>query len=162
MRVSKVANRTIDTNKNRLARARSSALSGDEAAEMDADQPEREPRAAEADTFTDQDDPSLAVASGEAEDEVDEDLRVSGGALATRPSTRPSARGVGVPAPLMANSFTRFLAESYIELRKVTWPDSREAWTLTLVVIGMSLLVAVILGAADFGLNHFVSWFVSL
>jgi preprotein translocase SecE subunit len=61
----------------------------------------------------------------------------------------------------MRNPVTRYLAEVYIELRKVTWPDWHDAWNMALVVIGMSLTVAVILGAADFGLTHLVTWVIS-
>ncbi len=68
----------------------------------------------------------------------------------------------GIPEPLMANPLTRFIIESYYELRKVTWPTPREAWNMTLIVIAMSALVAAVLGAADFGLVRALTWVVSL
>jgi preprotein translocase subunit SecE len=62
---------------------------------------------------------------------------------------------------MMANPITRYLVECANELLKVTWPDRRDAWNSTLVVIAMSVVVSVILGAADFGLNQLVAWIVS-
>lgn len=56
----------------------------------------------------------------------------------------------------------RGVYDSYLELRKVTAPTPREAWNMTLVVMGMSAAVAIVLGAADLGLIRFLSWVVSL
>jgi len=78
---------------------------------------------------------------------------------ATEVTTR---RGAGIPKFMMGNRFTRYLAESYIEIRKVTAPTPREAWNMTLVVVAFSAIVAAILGAADLGLIRFLSWIVSL
>jgi preprotein translocase SecE subunit len=156
MRVLKVANRTIDKNKGSLAAAGSSGLPDDEPDDVDADRSADDLEPAE--TPEDAEQQRLPLAEAPADD----DLRISGGALVARPAIPQPARGAGVPAFLLANPFTRFLAESYIELRKVTWPDSREAWNMALVVIGVSLAVAAVLGAADFGLNHLVGWVASL
>jgi len=82
--------------------------------------------------------------------------------LARRQTEAASRRGVGVPEWMMGNFFTRYLAESYLELRKVTWPTRHEAWNMTLVVIAMSAIVAVILGVADLGLIQALGWIVKL
>lgn len=82
--------------------------------------------------------------------------------LYTRPGTRVSARNLAVPGWANSNPLTRFMAESYIELRKVTWPTRDEAWNMTLVVIAMSAVVAILLGIADFGLQHVLVWVVNL
>ena len=79
-----------------------------------------------------------------------------------RVAHRPLTSGITVPAPLMANPVTRWLAEAYIELRKVTWPTPNAAWNMTLVVVAVSALVAVILGLADLGLEHLLTWLVSI
>lgn len=74
-------------------------------------------------------------------------------------------RGVSsarVPDWAMGNPVTRFLAESYIELRKVNWPTRQEAWNMTLVVIVMSAVVALILSAADLGLSRLLTWIVGI
>ena len=46
----------------------------------------------------------------------------------------------------------RFFKEVYAELRKVVWPTRKETIRYTGIVIAFSLGVAIILGAADFGL----------
>jgi preprotein translocase SecE subunit len=66
-----------------------------------------------------------------------------------------------VPAPLLANPFTRYIAESYLELRKVTAPTPQEAWNMTLIVILMAGVVAAILGVADIALVRGLTWIVS-
>lgn len=75
---------------------------------------------------------------------------------------RTALRTYTVPAWTLGNPITRFIAESYIELRKVTWPTWREAWNWTLVVIAMSAVIAIILAVADIGLARLLTWIVSL
>lgn len=70
--------------------------------------------------------------------------------------------GIYVPELLMRNPVTKWLAEAYIELRKVTWPHMRDAWNMSLVVIVISVIMAGLLAASDFGLGHLLSYFVSL
>lgn len=48
------------------------------------------------------------------------------------------------------NKITNFFKESYIELRKVAWPTREETIRHTLIVIGVSLSVTIILGLLDF------------
>jgi len=56
--------------------------------------------------------------------------------------------------------FLVFIKESRAELRKVNWPTRAETVKYTLIVVGMSLALAAILGALDFIyvqiLNRFV------
>ena len=75
---------------------------------------------------------------------------------------RTALRTYTVPTWTLGNPFTRFIAESYIELRKVTWPTWREAWNWTLVVIAMSAVIALILAASDLGLSRLLTWLVGL
>jgi preprotein translocase SecE subunit len=77
-------------------------------------------------------------------------------------ANRTALRTYTVPAWTLGNPITRFIAESYIELRKVTWPTWNEAWNWTLIVIAMSAVVALILAAADLGLARLLTWLVSL
>ena len=44
----------------------------------------------------------------------------------------------------------RYLRDTRAELRKVTWPSREEAWHLTLVVLGATAVMSLILGASDF------------
>lgn len=50
----------------------------------------------------------------------------------------------------MFTKLTSFLQESRQEIMRVNWPTRQETTRLTLVVVAISLLVAVMLGAFDF------------
>ena len=45
-----------------------------------------------------------------------------------------------------SNAIVRYLRETRGELRKVTWPTRDEAWRLTLIVLGVSAVMAIFLG----------------
>lgn len=53
----------------------------------------------------------------------------------------------------MANPLGTYLKGAYEELKKVVWPSRQETIQHTLVVIGLSLTLAVFLGAVDYLLN---------
>ena len=62
-----------------------------------------------------------------------------------------------VTGSLQVSSLTRFvqpvlqyLRDTRAELRKVTWPTRKEARNLTLIVLGATVAMAIILGLADF------------
>ncbi len=57
---------------------------------------------------------------------------------------------------LKENALTKYFIESRQELKKVAWPTKKETKNHTLVVIGISLGVAIILGAVDYLLNLLV------
>ena len=48
----------------------------------------------------------------------------------------------------------QYLRDTRAELRKVTWPTRKEAWNLTLIVLGATAAMAAILGLADFGFSE--------
>jgi preprotein translocase subunit SecE len=50
----------------------------------------------------------------------------------------------------MANKLTNYIQASAQEMKKVTWPTRKETKNYTLLVIGISVGVAVFLGALDF------------
>ncbi|MBW1715515.1 MAG: preprotein translocase subunit SecE [Deltaproteobacteria bacterium] len=50
------------------------------------------------------------------------------------------------------NVVRQFLAESKVELKKVTWPTRKELLTTTAVVIILVIVVAFFLGVVDLGL----------
>ena len=50
-----------------------------------------------------------------------------------------------------------FIKETIAELRKVTWPTRREATRLTILVIIISAVVGLALGAIDLGLTQLSS-----
>ncbi|MBX4204614.1 MAG: preprotein translocase subunit SecE [Candidatus Doudnabacteria bacterium] len=60
----------------------------------------------------------------------------------------------------MANPI-QFIKEAKNELQKVIWPTRRETINITLGVIGISLFVAAILGAADFGLTKLIEYAIT-
>jgi preprotein translocase subunit SecE len=47
---------------------------------------------------------------------------------------------------------TNYLKQSVQELKKVNWPTRKETTRYTLGVLGLSFIVAVVLGFIDFGL----------
>ena len=48
------------------------------------------------------------------------------------------------------NKLTQYIKGSIEEMKKVTWPTKKETQNFTLLVIGVSLGVALFLGALDF------------
>lgn len=50
----------------------------------------------------------------------------------------------------MFTKLTSFLQESRQEIMRVNWPTRQETMRLTLVVVAISILVSVLLGAFDF------------
>jgi preprotein translocase subunit SecE len=52
------------------------------------------------------------------------------------------------------NAITRYLRETWAELKKVRWPTRQEAQNLTLVVLAVTVVMAAILGLLD----AFYSW----
>jgi len=50
----------------------------------------------------------------------------------------------------MLGKITTFLKEVKLELKKVNWPTRRQTIRYTLIVLGISLVIAVFLGGLDF------------
>lgn len=50
------------------------------------------------------------------------------------------------------NPISRFVRESYIELKKVAWPKRSEVIKKTILVFVSMIIVAAIIGALDYGL----------
>jgi preprotein translocase SecE subunit len=98
-----------------------------------------------------------------AEDEI-VDEAVSGGSeqAVTRASAQATAVRTGAPAWVMGNPFTRYIYESIVELRQVTWPTRQQTWQLTLVVIAMSAFVAILLGLFDLALVKLIGYLITL
>lgn len=49
------------------------------------------------------------------------------------------------------NKIINYIKASIEEMRKVTWPTKKETYNYTLLVIGISIALALFLGALDFG-----------
>ncbi len=55
----------------------------------------------------------------------------------------------------------KFITEVRTELLKVTWPTRAETIKLTLIVVGISLIVGIYLGALDFLFTEMLKFLVS-
>ena len=48
---------------------------------------------------------------------------------------------------------SKYIKESIIEIKKVTWPSKKETYRYTFLVIGLSVSVAIFLGVLDLIFN---------
>lgn len=55
-----------------------------------------------------------------------------------------------------------YLKNSYYEMKLVTWPKQRQVTTDTVMVIIISLIFAMVLGAIDFGLKELFLTYLNL
>ena len=53
-------------------------------------------------------------------------------------------------APKPDNRLVHYLKETRAELRKVSWPTRPQATNLTLIVLAVTIVMAIFLGAVDF------------
>ena len=58
------------------------------------------------------------------------------------------------------NKLINFIKESYLELRKVTWPSKEQVVNYTIAVIVISVAVALFLGLLDMLFSGFISKFI--
>ena len=58
------------------------------------------------------------------------------------------------------NPLTRYIRETRGELRKVTWPTREESWRLTLIVLGVTLLMAVFFWVFDFAFSNAIQFLI--
>ncbi|MCS7151665.1 MAG: preprotein translocase subunit SecE [Endomicrobia bacterium] len=58
------------------------------------------------------------------------------------------------------DSLVRFIKESYVELKKVTWLSKKEAVASTLVVVILIIIMSIYIGIIDFILAKIVSLFL--
>ena len=54
----------------------------------------------------------------------------------------------------MIEKISKFLKEVKLEMRKITWSTREEVITSTIVVVVVSLLLAIFIGAVDLGLSN--------
>jgi preprotein translocase subunit SecE len=133
-------------------------------ADDDVDDEAREPDEAFAEGATVYED-ELGEEDDEPLEDDDEPLEEDddrGGAVATRGSDRPAARARGrsaarPTAAAPAGAATRsgpgrliaFLQASWAELQRVQWPDRRQVFQATAVVLGFVVVAGLYLGVAD-------------
>ena len=58
------------------------------------------------------------------------------------------------------NKITTFSKEARVELRKVSWPTREQTIKYTALVVGLSLAVAIFLGALDYLFEYIIKVFV--
>jgi preprotein translocase subunit SecE len=61
--------------------------------------------------------------------------------------------------PSTTNKISTFLKEVRLEMKKVNWPSREETIKYTLIVIGVSLVVAIYLGGLDYIFSLFLNRF---
>ena len=82
-------------------------------------------------------------------------------AIKPKPAPAAAPRVTTEVASRFAN-VQRVFRETVAELRKVQWPDRTTTRNLTLVVIGMSVTLAALLGGVDALLTRLIQWLVGL
>lgn len=60
----------------------------------------------------------------------------------------------------MFGKITTFLKEVKLEVKKVNWPTRNQAIRYTLIVLGISLVIAVFLGGLDFLFTFLLEKFI--
>lgn len=58
------------------------------------------------------------------------------------------------------NPILRYLKETRAEVKKVNWPTRQEAFRLTLVVLGVTISMAIILGVLDYVFSQVIGFVV--
>jgi len=58
------------------------------------------------------------------------------------------------------NKIISFIKEARVELRKVNWPTREQTIKYTALVVGLSLVVAIFLGALDYLFEYIIKVFV--
>ncbi len=53
-----------------------------------------------------------------------------------------------------------YLKDTQTELKHVSWPTQRQAIVYTVLVIGISILVGLLVGLFDFAFSKGLNWFI--
>ena len=64
-------------------------------------------------------------------------------------------------APKPDNAIVRYFKDTRGELRKVSWPTRKQATNLTLIVLGVTVAMAIFLGACDLLFSTLIRLIVS-
>jgi preprotein translocase subunit SecE len=63
--------------------------------------------------------------------------------------------------PNIIQKIGRFWRETIGELRKVTWPTTKEAWELTKVVLLVTVVMSLVLGIMDYGFSKLIGLLIT-
>jgi preprotein translocase subunit SecE len=69
-----------------------------------------------------------------------------------------TTRNVGSTWGRRRDAIVQSLRDTRAELKKVTWPSRQETTNLTLVVIGISVALGLVLGGVDLALSEVFRW----
>ena len=58
------------------------------------------------------------------------------------------------------NPISRYFRETRGELRKVTWPSREESWRLTLIVLGVTIMMALFFWLFDFAFSNAIQFLI--
>lgn len=58
------------------------------------------------------------------------------------------------------NKATGFIKESYVELRKVNWPNRKQTLNYTMIVVSASIVLAIFLGVLDMIFSSIIGKFI--
>jgi preprotein translocase subunit SecE len=72
--------------------------------------------------------------------------------------SNPTVTNPATPRANRQLALARYLRESRIELRKVTWPSREQTVNLTIVVLVVCIALALFLGGLDYVFASFVKW----
>jgi len=61
----------------------------------------------------------------------------------------------------MFAAIQRYFVEAFHEIKKVSWPTKNQTKNYTLIVIGLSLGMAIFLGALDIGLSRLLETLIA-
>ena len=111
------------------------------------------------------DDADMGVAEDElfAEDEDEEGALVEEAVAAAPPARRgaePAAGARGEAAPGGPARLMAFLRASWAELQRVQWPDRRQVFQATAVVLGFVVVAGLYLGIADLVAQEVVDFII--
>ena len=59
------------------------------------------------------------------------------------------------------NSLSKYFRDTAAELKQVSWPTQRQAMLYTILVIGISAIVSLFVGAFDFAFSEIVNYIVT-
>jgi preprotein translocase subunit SecE len=72
--------------------------------------------------------------------------------------SNPTVTNPATPRTNRQLSLVRYLRDSRIELKKVTWPSREQTVNLTIVVIVVCVALALFLGGLDYVFASLVKW----
>lgn len=58
------------------------------------------------------------------------------------------------------SSFIKYLKDTKDEIAHVSWPTQKQAVTYTVLVIGISVVLALLLALFDFVFSYALDWFI--